>query len=817
MSRAVHRAAVALRGPARGLTRRTRAGVVAATSLAVAAGGLTAVAGSAWAAPGDEVVDWVEVEDGAIAGGPALNSGDHGNFSGSGSYTFRERDMRSTMTVTVPEAGTYPVWIRYAAGPLSPEENTTRTMGLVANGVRQQVQFPMTSFADWEDWDFVRAPQDVALEAGENTIEVTCGRDTAAGDTCRLNLDAIQVGGTAPDRCEDEATVPAEGWTALFDGTFASFDGWRKAGGGGFGHQTDCTIRGFRGPGATWSTTARSGSYTLELDWRRQDADDASSVYLAAPSRGGDRSGGYAVRIGGDTAAIVARNGTTHPADATAVAAATQAGWNRFTIHVSGSGVLVLLNGTTVNSLASAASPDGFIGLENRGGNAQIDFRDIVVRPGDEVGRLAAAARRGPGTGGAATDLGVESVLGNLVAESQRRATSARIALVSPTALRTDLAAAGPYPAAVSYAEAAQAVLDDELVTVRLTGAQLRTALEQQWQRTADGEPTSRRFVRLGASQGLTWTYDPYAAHGSHITSMTLDGEPVRMGASYPVTLTRALAEGGDDFHELAEGTAPRTHGLTAPVALAAHLLGSAAAVAPDATQRSVGVVHPGGAKSSYLAGSAYAVDLSSWSFSGVDDPRDEEVQVTYAGRDLGRFAVESDADTDPFDEQGRVSVRTVLPGDLPTSSGVVRVVGTRTGTVVELPVHVVAAPTPTSPTPTPTPSPDPTPPVPTPTPVVEKSTPRLKVAVRPRRVRARATRARVVVRVLTDDHTARGKVRLVVGSRTYRGRLAGDKVRIRLRPFARAGRVKLTVRYLGDRRTKAARTATRVRVRPAR
>ena len=100
---------------------------------------------------------------------------------------------------------------------------------------------------------------------------------------------------------------------------------------------------------------------------------------------------------------------------------------------------------------------------------------------------------------------------------------------------------------------------------------------------------------------------------------------------------------------------------------------------------------------------------------------------------------------------------------------------------------------------------------------MVEKSTPRLKVAVRPRRLRARATRARVVVRVLTDDHTARGKVRLVVGSRTYRGRLAGGKVRIRLRPFARAGRVKLTVRYLGDRRTKAARTTTRVRVRPAR
>ena len=62
--------------------------------------------------------------------------------------------------------------------------------------------------------------------------------------------------------------MPA-GSTRLFDGTFATFDQWRKAGGGGFGHQTDCSIRGFRGPGATWNTTQQSGPYTLGIDWRR--------------------------------------------------------------------------------------------------------------------------------------------------------------------------------------------------------------------------------------------------------------------------------------------------------------------------------------------------------------------------------------------------------------------------------------------------------------------------------------------------------------------------------------------------------------------
>jgi hypothetical protein len=198
------------------------------------------------AAAGEDVIAWVEVEDGTITGGaagpPAYNSGDHGNFSGRGSYTFRETGMTSTMTVVAPQAGTYPVWIRYAAGPLSAEENITRAMGLTTNGERQIVSYPLTG--SWEDWEFARA--DVTLDAGANTIAINCDRGQ---EMCRLNFDAIQVGGTAPDPCV--ATPVRPGATALFDGTFASFDGWRKAGGGGFGRQEDCTIRGFRGPGAT--------------------------------------------------------------------------------------------------------------------------------------------------------------------------------------------------------------------------------------------------------------------------------------------------------------------------------------------------------------------------------------------------------------------------------------------------------------------------------------------------------------------------------------------------------------------------------------
>ena len=171
----------------------TRAGLRGALTALVAAaltlGGVAAA--PAQAAVGDTQVAWLEVEDGAISGGPALNSGDHGNFSGSGSYTFRETGMTSTMTFTAPAAGTYPVWIRYAAGPLSAEENVTRGMGLLTNGgARQTVPYELTG--SWEDWEFARA--DVTLVQGTNTLTLSCDRGV---EMCRLNFDAIQVGGLA--------------------------------------------------------------------------------------------------------------------------------------------------------------------------------------------------------------------------------------------------------------------------------------------------------------------------------------------------------------------------------------------------------------------------------------------------------------------------------------------------------------------------------------------------------------------------------------------------------------------------------------------
>ena len=120
--------------------------------------------------------------------------------------------MTSTMSVTAPAAGAYPIYVRYAAGPLGADENVTRSMGLLTNGgARQQMSLPMTSLENWEAWEFVE--YDVTLNQGANTVALQCDRGI---DFCRLNFDAIQVGGTAPDPCLATTTEP--GYTGCSTG-----------------------------------------------------------------------------------------------------------------------------------------------------------------------------------------------------------------------------------------------------------------------------------------------------------------------------------------------------------------------------------------------------------------------------------------------------------------------------------------------------------------------------------------------------------------------------------------------------------------------
>lgn len=297
---------------------------------------------------------------------------------------------------------------------------------------------------------------------------------------------------------------------------------------------------------------------------------------------------------------------------------------------------------------------------------------------------------------------GGESDLGNLVAEAQRWVTvpttgkSAQIAFMNPGGLRADMEGnnAKGYPADLSYEQAATVQpFANTLVNMTLTGAQIKTVLEQQWQ--PDG--ASRPMLRLGISKGFEYTYDPGAARDHHVTGMWLNGDPVSATGTYNVTVNSFLAAGGDNFFELANGANASDTGITDLQGMVDYMaaMAGSAPLKVDSSQRSVGVVFPAGAPASYAPGDTVTFALSSLVFpapTGSTKPMDTAVTVSYAGRLLGTFPVNTAASMDKFDETGTAQVSVVLPSDIPAGTADLVVEGATTGTSVPVAITVEAA-----------------------------------------------------------------------------------------------------------------------------
>ncbi len=275
---------------------------------------------------------------------------------------------------------------------------------------------------------------------------------------------------------------------------------------------------------------------------------------------------------------------------------------------------------------------------------------------------------------------GGESTLGNFVAEVQRWATDTEIAFMNPGGLREDLAfAAGEGETngegVVTYQEAAEVQpFANTLVTMDLTGAQIRQALEQQWQ-PADA---SRPFLKLGVSEGFEYTYDPSAPAGSRILDMFLDGAPISDTATHRVTVNSFLASGGDNFGVFAEGGARADSGRVDLETQVAYF-DTFGTVTPPTDQRAVGVVL---SSSTVEQGGTVTLDLSSLLFSaGEDNP--ETVEVLLGGELIGSSDIDP-AIVDTTDEVGRATVDAVIPEDA-TAGTAALTIRTDAGTAVDV------------------------------------------------------------------------------------------------------------------------------------
>lgn len=149
-----------------------------------------------------------------------------------------------------------------------------------------------------------------------------------------------------------------------------------------------------------------------------------------------------------------------------------------------------------------------------------------------------------------------ESVLGDVAADAQLAATAsaskggAVVAFTNPGGLRADLAAKDD--GAVTYADVfASQPFRNQLVTLTLTGSQIKAMLEQQWL-----DPKRPRILQV--SKGFAYTWDGSKPFGERViaSSMSLNGAPVDAAGSYRVTVNNYLSTGGDGFTALTEGTA---------------------------------------------------------------------------------------------------------------------------------------------------------------------------------------------------------------------------------------------------------------------
>lgn len=322
----------------------------------------------------------------------------------------------------------------------------------------------------------------------------------------------------------------------------------------------------------------------------------------------------------------------------------------------------------------------------------------VLGKIGGEFGR----AKFATGT----ENRGGESTLGNEVAEVQRWATpatvgGAQIALMNPGGLRADMVGnAGEFPRDLTYRQAANVQpFANTLVNMDLTGAQLETVLEQQWQRTATGSVPSRAFLKLGLSSGFTYTYNQYddpaipGARLGEVTGMWLNGVPLDPAASYSVTVNSFLAAGGDNFRELANGASKQDTGMTdlqAMVEYMARFTDSPRAV--DYSQRGVGVTLPAGSGTLPGPGDQVSFDLYSLSMTHATDLVDAEVQVSLDGAPLGTFPVTTtkpsspDGSANSNDDAGTASISVVVPAGAYGEKEFV-VTGLTTGTTVRVPV----------------------------------------------------------------------------------------------------------------------------------
>ncbi|HOZ59042.1 MAG TPA: 5'-nucleotidase C-terminal domain-containing protein, partial [Nakamurella multipartita] len=342
------------------------------------------------------------------------------------------------------------------------------------------------------------------------------------------------------------------------------------------------------------------------------------------------------------------------------------------------------------------ATVDAALAVANQRGNvpvgsitADITTAFTPATPPAGVDRCVAGAGR--------DDRASESTLGNLVANALVAQLSApeyggaEIGVVNPGGLRSDLCFAANTaswsndgPGLVMYGEA-NAVLPfaNDLFVTSLTGAQFKTALEQQWQRDAAGNIPTRPYLQLGLSDNVTYTFDPSAPEGSRITSVTIDGRPLDPAKTYRIGSFSFLLQGGDNFRIFTAGTDTTDSGLVDRDAWIDYLKANPK-LAPDFARHAVKVTNQ---PTTAAAGATVTFDVAGLDLTSLGAPANSSLEAALlpvgGGAPAAKeaFAVSGGAARVEFD----------VPAQIAAGAWNLVLTATPSGTTVTIPLTITA------------------------------------------------------------------------------------------------------------------------------
>ena len=146
-----------------------------------------------------------------------------------------------------------------------------------------------------------------------------------------------------------------------------------------------------------------------------------------------------------------------------------------------------------------------------------------------------------------------DSRLGNVIADAQlhfahHAGVAAELSVMNEGGIRSDLPSGKPaLPVAISYGDLyAVQPFGNTLMRLTLSGAQIMTLLQQQWQGRDTAHPK-----KLFVSHGMTYRWNPALPVAERIQDVRIKGQPLEMAREYGVIVNHFLADGGDGFSVL--------------------------------------------------------------------------------------------------------------------------------------------------------------------------------------------------------------------------------------------------------------------------